>query len=134
LIRLNPIPVGARIVKALHPVVNFVVELAMDRRVTHPTKEQVRAYMLAREHAFRPPPAPEEIRRQLNWHVVGSDNDCVLSQLFLLPATFGQIAMQAALDWCLLPLRAQLATQASGCVLDKGAVLRTGHSWPFRLS
>jgi hypothetical protein len=100
----------------VHPVVNFVVELAMDRRVTHPSKEQVRAYMLAREHAFRPPPAPEEIRRQLNWHVVECGDDRVLSQLFLLPATFGQLAVQAALDWCLLPLRAQLAARVPGRV------------------
>jgi hypothetical protein len=86
----------------------------MDRRVTHPTKEQVRAYMSAREHAFRPPPPPEEIRRQLNWHVVASESDCLLGPFFLLPATFGQLAVQAALDWCLVPLRAQLAATAAG--------------------
>jgi hypothetical protein len=91
----------------------------MDRRVTHPTKEQVRAYMLAREYAYRPPPSPEEIRRQLNWHVVGPESDCVLSSLVLLPATFGQLAVQAVLDWCLLPVRAQLATQAPCCDLGK---------------
>jgi hypothetical protein len=81
----------------------------MDRPVTHPTKEQVRAYMLAREHAYRPPPPPEEIRRQLNWHCVDSGTDCVLGPLCLLPATLGQLAVQTALDWCLAPLRAQLA-------------------------
>lgn len=82
----------------------------MDRRVTHPTKEQVRAYMLARECACRPPPAPEEIRQQLNWHVVESESDCALGRLLLLPATFGQLAVQATLDWCLVPWRAQLSS------------------------
>ncbi|WP_141213371.1 hypothetical protein [Janthinobacterium sp. PC23-8] len=33
--------------------------------VNQPSKEQVRAYMRRRLHARQPPPAPEEIRRQL---------------------------------------------------------------------
>jgi hypothetical protein len=44
-----------------------VVEVAMNCRVTQPTKEQVRAYMASRGGARRPPPAPEDIRRQLGW-------------------------------------------------------------------
>jgi hypothetical protein len=106
LILLNPVPVGARIVKALHPVVNFVVELAMDRRVTHPTKEQVRAYMLAREHAHRPPPPPEEIRQQLGWHIETCSDDSALVGLWMLPATLLQIALHSTLEWCLTPLQA----------------------------
>jgi hypothetical protein len=82
----------------------------MDRGVTHPTKEQVRAYMIAREHAHRPPPAPEEIRRQLNWHVVDSTPSCGLASLCLFPATLGQFLMQATLGWCL----AQLTLPAGG--------------------
>jgi hypothetical protein len=82
----------------------------MDRRVTHPTKEQVRAYMLAREHAYRPPPAPEEIRRQLNWHVVPPGPGCALASLFLLPATLGQFMVQATFGWYL----AHLTTPAGG--------------------
>jgi hypothetical protein len=39
----------------------------MNCRVTQPTKEQVRAYMASRGFASRPPPAPEDIRRQLGW-------------------------------------------------------------------
>jgi hypothetical protein len=39
----------------------------MNCRVTQPTKEQVRAYMASRGGARRPPPAPEDIRRQLGW-------------------------------------------------------------------
>lgn len=38
---------------------------------THPTKETVRAYMERRIHApLEPPPTPEEIRRQLGWHMI----------------------------------------------------------------
>ena len=77
----------------------------MNSRVTHPSKEQVRAYMVAREHARRPPPAPEEIRRQLGWQMVQPDPSGALLGLFMLPATLGQIAAQGALDWCLAPLR-----------------------------
>jgi hypothetical protein len=82
----------------------------MDRPVTHPTKEQVRAYMLAREHAYRPPPPPEEIRRQLNWHCVNSEPNCVLASFCLLPATLGQFVVQAMFGWCL----AQLTMPAAG--------------------
>lgn len=77
----------------------------MDLRVTHPTKEQVRAYMVAREHAHRPPPPPEEIRRQLGWQMASPDPASALIGLCLLPATLGQLAAQAAFDWCLTPLR-----------------------------
>ena len=76
----------------------------MDRCVIHPTKEQVRAYMVAREHAHRPPPPPEEIRRQLGWQLA-SDPATAMVRLYLLPATLGQLAAQAALDLCLAPLR-----------------------------
>lgn len=34
---------------------------------THPTKEQVRAYMAERRVSQQPPQTPEEIRRQLGW-------------------------------------------------------------------
>lgn len=37
------------------------------RATSHPSKEQVRAYMRRREHALQPPPPPDEIRRQLAW-------------------------------------------------------------------
>ncbi|OBV39354.1 hypothetical protein [Janthinobacterium psychrotolerans] len=35
--------------------------------LNQPSKEQVRAYMRRRLGARQPPPAPEEIRRQLAW-------------------------------------------------------------------
>lgn len=36
----------------------------------HPDKEQVRAWMVSRQRDPVPPPAPEEIRRQLGWWLV----------------------------------------------------------------
>lgn len=80
----------------------------MDQCVTHPSKEQVRAYMLAREHARRPPPPPEEVRRQLGWRLTAPSPYGALVGLYLLPATFGQLAANSMLDWYMLPLRAQL--------------------------
>lgn len=80
----------------------------MDQCVTHPSKEQVRAYMLAREHAQRPPPPLEEVRRQLGWRLTAPSPYGALVGLCLLPATFSQLAAQSMLDWCMLPLRAQL--------------------------
>ncbi|TFW31819.1 hypothetical protein E4O92_12220 [Massilia horti] len=79
----------------------------MDRRVTQPTKEQVRAYMSAREHAHRPPPAPQDIRRQLGWTLAPPEPTFTLIKLCLLPATLGQLAAQATWAWCLAPLRAE---------------------------
>ncbi|WP_168167834.1 hypothetical protein [Duganella sp. HH101] len=39
--------------------------------ITHPTKESVRAYMERRtQQSCEPPPAQEEIRRQLGWHML----------------------------------------------------------------
>jgi hypothetical protein len=81
----------------------------MDCRVTHPTKEQVRAYMLARGHEHRPPPAPEEIRHQLGWRLEPSEPACPLIGLYMFPATLGQLAAQAALDLCLAPWLANRA-------------------------
>lgn len=34
---------------------------------THPSKQLVRAYLERRKRDGRPPPSPEEIRRQLGW-------------------------------------------------------------------
>jgi len=43
------------------------IMLAEPAPAAHPTKEQVRAYMHERGCAHRPPPSPDEIRRQLGW-------------------------------------------------------------------
>lgn len=40
-------------------------------QTTHPSKETVRAYMERRTHApHEPPPTPDEIRRELGWHML----------------------------------------------------------------
>ena len=83
----------------------------MPHRITNPTKEQVRAYMAARETARRPPPAPEEIRRQLGWRLQRCDDDCVLLQFYLIPTNYTQMATQIVVDWMLAAMRTPLATR-----------------------
>ena len=39
-------------------------------QANHPSKYLVRAYMERRSHEVKPPPTPEEIRRQLGWGMV----------------------------------------------------------------
>ena len=56
----------------------------MNHHITHPTKEQVRAYMAERELARRPPPAPDEIRRKLGWRLAPASKPDVLSLWLLL--------------------------------------------------
>jgi len=77
----------------------------MPHRITQPTKEQVRAYMAARERARRPPPAPEEIRRQLGWRLVRHDHERLRVQFYLIPTTYSRMATQILLDWMLAPAR-----------------------------
>jgi len=36
-------------------------------QTTHPSKHLVRAYLERRAQEIKPPPTPEEIRRQLGW-------------------------------------------------------------------
>jgi hypothetical protein len=76
----------------------------MPHRITQPTKEQVRAYMLAREGARRPPPAPEEIRRQLGWRLASTECEQPWVQLCLIPTAYSQFATQLALDWMFAPV------------------------------
>ena len=80
-------------------------------QVTHPTKEQVRAYMRQRELAKRPPPAPAEIRRQLSWTCTdlpssqsrqAADFQTAAapgSQWLFLPETIGRLAVLLVLEW-----------------------------------
>lgn len=76
----------------------------------HPSKEQVRAYMHQRVHqremAGRPPPAPDEIRRQLGWY---GDHGSVRGDAFhaadyciILPSSFAQLATLLAVEWLFL--------------------------------
>jgi hypothetical protein len=76
-----------------------VPELIMDRQITHPTKEQVRAYMLRREADRRPPPPPAEIRRQLGWRLAPAELDPAVLQLCLLPSAYSQMSVQFLVDW-----------------------------------
>lgn len=67
-------------------------------QTTHPTKEQVRAYMAAREAARRPPPSPEEIRRQLGWRLVPEDEQSLV-RFCMIPTTYAQLVARLALQW-----------------------------------
>jgi hypothetical protein len=78
----------------------------MDRISTHPTKEQVRAYMARRGAALRPPPPPAEIRRQLGWRLV-PDEQHPLVQFYLLPSTCSHITAQMVVDLLFASLRAR---------------------------
>jgi hypothetical protein len=40
---------------------------------THPSKQLVRAYLERRSRDPKPPPSPEEIRRQLGWGLAASE-------------------------------------------------------------
>jgi len=67
----------------------------------HPTKEQVRAYMHARESAHRPPPTPEEIRRQLGWYGAAEPHLLFPAGASLLfPSAIAQLATLLAVEWC----------------------------------
>lgn len=76
----------------------------MPHRINQPTKEQVRAYMAAREAERRPPPPPEEIRRQLNWRLAPSDDERALVQFHMLAASDGQLAARIAIDLLFAPV------------------------------
>ncbi len=77
----------------------------MPHRISHPSKEQVRAYMAARESARRPPPAPDEIRRQLGWRLLDGEQERLRVQFYLIPTTYSRLATQILCDWMLAPLR-----------------------------
>ncbi|MFA9217421.1 MAG: hypothetical protein ACEQSK_09970 [Sphingomonadaceae bacterium] len=68
----------------------------------HPTKEQVRAFMQLREFDRRPPPAPEEIRRQLGWHGDLTGLDALAGSSLLLPGALVQLTTLLAMQWCIL--------------------------------
>jgi hypothetical protein len=83
----------------------------MDRQITHPTKEQVRAYMARRETAHRPPPAPAEIRRQLGWRLAPAQDEQVLLQFCLLHSTYSQLTAQLVIDLMFASSRAIAAAR-----------------------
>lgn len=73
-----------------------LLERAM-RHITHPSKEQVRAYMHQREADRRPPPTPAEIRRQLGWSSL-PQGACGAGGLFL-PAELAQLSALLVVEW-----------------------------------
>jgi len=75
--------------------------------IPHPTKEQVRLYMMLRGRAHHPPPAPDEIRRQLGWSWRCDDaTPCLIfpSPQFGLffPGTLAQLSAAIAVEWMFL--------------------------------
>jgi len=85
----------------------------MPHRIIQPSKEQVRAYMAARESARRPPPPPEEIRRQLGWRLQRPDERTLLLQFYLIPTSYSHMATQIAVDWMLAAMRHSLIRHAA---------------------
>ena len=81
----------------------------MPHRIIHPTKEQVRAYMAAREAARRPPPPPDEIRRQLGWRLQLGDEDPMRAQFYLIPTSYWHMAARIAFHWMLAAIRSPVA-------------------------
>lgn len=49
-------------------------------QANHPTKEQVRSFMQQRQVERKPPPSPEEIRRQLGWAMLPNNDSRVVSR------------------------------------------------------
>src|SRR5471030_869683 len=73
--------------------------------IPHPSKEQVRAYMRQRESAHRPPPTPDEIRRQLGWYGQQIQQDRGPSAGdygFTFPSAVAQLATLLVVEWLFL--------------------------------
>lgn len=74
--------------------------------ITQPSKEQVRAYMHRREADHRPPPTPDEIRRELGWSSPYPFDLASLAmpapssaQGFLFPIEIIQLSTLLAVEW-----------------------------------
>jgi len=71
-------------------------------QTTHPSKHVVRAYLERRSHEVKPPPTPEEIRRQLGWHCSADKSEHFSTSTLFLPGTIAQLATLMAMEWCFL--------------------------------
>ena len=69
---------------------------------THPTKEQVRAYMRLRECARRPPPSPQDIRRQLGWQGAPAPEATIAAPTLMFAGTMAHLAGLMAVHWCFI--------------------------------
>ncbi|MFZ4876510.1 hypothetical protein ACL9RI_15635 [Janthinobacterium sp. Mn2066] len=67
--------------------------------VTHPSKEQVRAYMRWRKGARQAPPAPYEIRRQLACSLVDVSPAILAVQGWQLSADMARLGTLMAIAW-----------------------------------
>ncbi|CAN7513336.1 hypothetical protein LJR289_003521 [Pseudoduganella sp. LjRoot289] len=73
--------------------------------ISHPSKEQVRAYMMQRHHARLPPPSPDEIRRQLGWDSQsynGETGSLVFPSprfALFLPGSMAQLSALMTVEW-----------------------------------
>ena len=96
--------------------------------ISHPSKEQVRAYMRRREQALQPPPAPDEIRRQLAWCKLYAGMDAGADAMLdaKSDASAGATAARvAALGWYLSAEMSRLATlMAIAWLMDSGVPQR----------
>lgn len=67
--------------------------------MSFPSKEQVRAYMCLRERAHSPPPAPDEIRRQLGWGRAPAQFSSLGNLYLVLPGKIGQLSTLLTIEW-----------------------------------
>ncbi|KQW88590.1 hypothetical protein ASC94_24610 [Massilia sp. Root418] len=73
----------------------------------HPSKEQVRAYMMQRCRAQLPPPPPDEIQRQVGWRCQCSHCQPCLAFpspqfTFDLPGNLAQLSALLTVEWLFL--------------------------------
>jgi hypothetical protein len=73
-------------------------------RHPHPSKEEVRAWMIRRSHAALPPPSPAEIRRELGWHAQAQPAKAA-EPAPGLPAALAELAALTAFGWCWMVLK-----------------------------
>ncbi|KQV91382.1 hypothetical protein ASD15_04985 [Massilia sp. Root351] len=75
--------------------------------IPQPSKEQVRAYMMQRCRTQLPPPAPDEIRRQLGWcWQCDNGRPCLVFPspqfTFVLPGNLAQLSALLTMEWLFL--------------------------------
>lgn len=50
------------------------------KQMTRPSNEQVRSWMQQRQMDRTPPPEPEQVRRELGWHMVEAERAAKLAR------------------------------------------------------
>ncbi len=82
----------------------------MDANSGHPSKEEVRAWMARRQISSRaglPPPAPDEIRRELHWHLppAPAEHSPAATPPLMLAELAAGLAAWSAVTWCWFTLQ-----------------------------